>query len=105
MQEHEMIKQRLKTAKVRIIQMDVNDPAFKDNEINEDKLYRLYLYNEVQGGTSEHDYDVHEDVLETMTITRRILSHMHPEIDIELMINHPDYESYVKNWVESHNVN
>jgi|TARA_Y100000289_G_scaffold18600_1_gene17852 hypothetical protein len=94
-------KQLLKTAKVRIVQMDVDDPAFKDNEINEDKLYKIYLYQEVMAGTHEHDYDVHEEVISELTVTRRILSHLHPEIDIELMISHPDYESFV----ESHNGN
>jgi hypothetical protein len=104
MKDHYYDKQLLKAAKVRIVQMDVNDPAFKDNEINEDKLYKIYLYHEVMAGSHEHDYDVHEEVIAEMTVTRRILSNMHPEIDVELMISHPDYESYVKTWTESNYV-
>ena len=99
--EHEKLKQRLKSVKVRIVQMDVNDPGYENGEINEDKLYKIYLYEEVQGGTSEHDYDVHEVILSEMTVTRNILSNMHPEIDVELMISHPAYPAHVQEWVDN----
>ncbi len=90
------------TAKVKIIESNDNVPAVIDGRINQDKLYKIILYHEVNGGTHEHDFDVHEQIINEMTVTRRILGLIHPLIDIELMVNDPEYDLYVESFEDKH---
>ena len=37
-----------------------------------------------------------------MTVTRRILGLIHPLIDVELMVNDPEYDLYVESFEDKH---